>query len=451
LKRTATLIALLAALALAPTASAGSIVFLKGDGNVALTDGVQTRAVTADGTASNPYGTPSQADDGTIVATRGTGENEQIVRMTRTGQVLNAFNPVVELDLGLDDARVSPDGLKVAYTTTSSGSDPQCQYCTIFAISSATGPQNLGSDSTPLDGNWVTSNTYAGGNGRGSIYTNDVGSQNAVYWFNGSGSSNSGCQGCDGYLLEPDVAGGRVAFVEDAFFGSGFDVVIATMSGAPPAPVTHTRCRIPQPASGGTYHDLSFEPGGGALVWYENNANDRSRQGLWVSAVTGTSNADNCGMGARFLTAGTDPDWGPTPLDAAAGGGGGGGSAPGEAGVGPPHWQSLAKLLSQGYRFTVGCPSACKIDTTLLISARDARRLGIISRSVAVGKSRKSLPAAGSRDVTTKLTKKARRRLKRARKVKLTVRVKITEASGKVSRFSGSVVFKRSRSGTLRG
>jgi hypothetical protein len=65
-------------LALAATASAHSIVYIK-DGNVWLTspDAAKQYQVTCDG----GYASPSQADDGTIVALRA----KQFVRMDRSG------------------------------------------------------------------------------------------------------------------------------------------------------------------------------------------------------------------------------------------------------------------------------------------------------------------------------------------------------------------------------
>jgi hypothetical protein len=108
------------ALALLPaTASADSIVYIK-DGNVWLAnpDGSGHYQVTLDGTPTDPYESPSQADDGSIVATRGSGEHERIYRMRQNGSLLGApFEPAVQFELGLFDAAVSPDGSMVAYWT----------------------------------------------------------------------------------------------------------------------------------------------------------------------------------------------------------------------------------------------------------------------------------------------------------------------------------------------
>ncbi|CAN5596354.1 hypothetical protein BH20ACT18_BH20ACT18_13290 [soil metagenome] len=52
-------------------------------------DGSSQYRVTLDATAQRPYRSPSQVDDGTIVASQG----EEIVRMRQNGQVLSRFNP----------------------------------------------------------------------------------------------------------------------------------------------------------------------------------------------------------------------------------------------------------------------------------------------------------------------------------------------------------------------
>jgi hypothetical protein len=100
------------------SASADSIVLLK-DSNVWLTspDGASAYAVTSDG----GWSSPSQSDDGTIVAQKGS----LLVRMDRSGRALGApvrvpgavgalNRPGVNF-FGPYDPRVSPDGRRIAY------------------------------------------------------------------------------------------------------------------------------------------------------------------------------------------------------------------------------------------------------------------------------------------------------------------------------------------------
>src|SRR6185436_12809157 len=87
-----TLIALLLALAAAAPAAADSIVYVK-DANVwsARPDGSDQHRLTSDGTAQDPYSSPSQADDGTIVAVRGS----RFTKLDRQGRVLGRMDSLL--------------------------------------------------------------------------------------------------------------------------------------------------------------------------------------------------------------------------------------------------------------------------------------------------------------------------------------------------------------------
>jgi hypothetical protein len=82
-------VAVLATLAAEGSAQASSIFFAK-DGNVWLArpDGSGPHQVTLDGTPSDPYESPSQADDGTILAARGTLSATKLYRMRQNGELL---------------------------------------------------------------------------------------------------------------------------------------------------------------------------------------------------------------------------------------------------------------------------------------------------------------------------------------------------------------------------
>ena len=109
-----------AAAAVPATAAADSLVYVK-DGNVFLSaaDGSAAKQVTSDG----GYESPSQADDGTVVAARRTQENgrnpRRLHRMDRDGKLLNPPVETVDADnsfyIGPLQPKVSPDGRYVAY------------------------------------------------------------------------------------------------------------------------------------------------------------------------------------------------------------------------------------------------------------------------------------------------------------------------------------------------
>ena len=106
---------LLVFLVAASPAAADSILFVR-DGNVWIStpDGTTERPLTAGG----GFASPSMADDGTIVALRGSA----LVRLRPDGAAVGA--PIAAVGgnwivaKGPYDARVSPDGLKVAYWFT---------------------------------------------------------------------------------------------------------------------------------------------------------------------------------------------------------------------------------------------------------------------------------------------------------------------------------------------
>ncbi|WP_110206211.1 hypothetical protein [Nocardioides daejeonensis] len=122
----------------------GTITYVKGDDVwVARADGSQPRRVTTDGTAARPWRSPTEADNGTIVAGRG----NLIYRMDQWGTVLTTLDPpdiansAGEL-LGGAPAHlaVSPDGRTIAYTYErySCPLNAPCRVRHVTAFTSAT-------------------------------------------------------------------------------------------------------------------------------------------------------------------------------------------------------------------------------------------------------------------------------------------------------------------------
>src|SRR5215213_10823967 len=104
---------------LAAPAAADSLVYAK-DGNVwaARPDGSGQVQITKDGSAQRAYETPSQADDGTVLAVRGS----RFSKFDRAGRPAGGPFGSVLTDkpgnvgaLGPWDAKISPDGRTVAY------------------------------------------------------------------------------------------------------------------------------------------------------------------------------------------------------------------------------------------------------------------------------------------------------------------------------------------------
>jgi hypothetical protein len=110
-------------------------------------------------------------------------------------------------------------------------------------------------------------------------------------------------------------------------------------------------------------------------------------------------------------------------------GGPGGPAAGGGASLGLKVARSIrwSRLARSGLLVEVQCPAACTVDARLFVAARTARGVGL-AKSVKVGRGTKRLSRAGTAKVRVKLTRKARSRLRRARRLSLTLRVK---AAGK--------------------
>lgn len=122
----------------------GTLTYVQGgDVWVARQDGTGARRVTSNGSASSPWRSPTQSDDGEIVAGRG----NLIYRMDQWGTVLNTIDPPdLQNSAGeyLTGApahlAVSPDGAKIAYTYEKYSCPLQapCKIRYVTAFTSAT-------------------------------------------------------------------------------------------------------------------------------------------------------------------------------------------------------------------------------------------------------------------------------------------------------------------------
>ncbi|HEX6711740.1 MAG TPA: Ig-like domain-containing protein [Thermoleophilaceae bacterium] len=103
----------------------------------------------------------------------------------------------------------------------------------------------------------------------------------------------------------------------------------------------------------------------------------------------------------------------------------------------------LAALLARGLRVKVSCSEACTFVITLLLDRKTAKRVGLAAKSVKVGSAKGSLAAKGSKTVRVKLTNKAKKKLRKVKKVTLTVTATAKDTAGNTSKKSTTVVVKR--------
>ena len=100
--------------------------------------------------------------------------------------------------------------------------------------------------------------------------------------------------------------------------------------------------------------------------------------------------------------------------------------------IGAPAKIKRAMLLKKGLKVPVRCARACTVALALQISGKVAKRYRLVKRKtskpVTIGTAKKSLAGAGSATVTVKLSKPARKRLARAKRLTLTLRSTATES-----------------------
>jgi hypothetical protein len=420
------LIGTVCVLAAAAPASADSLVFVKAN-NVWLAnpDGSNQYQVTTDGTAENPYTSPSQADDGTIVAARAKPAGGPLYRMRQNGELLNTIRTVVAL-AGPFAPHVSPDGALVAYEevfsrnvngyietssdvrfTRTDGSTPQ-----------GIGPQTGRGAGTP---SWIDSTRAFVGVNQVAM-TQLVGQAAAQWWSDYDHQPqwfNLGETVEDGEV----APNGRIAVVRGEHDDNTIQLYDSTGGfTALPKPT----CTLSGPTAGPLgkrFVDPTFSPAGDAIAWQEGN-------GVWTMGLP----AEGCQAGTpRLLIEGaSDPDWGPANVNP--------GPRPGPKPIPVDRPQpapapaqqpdaaptlgasvtrvKLRRALTAGLKVRVRTPSGGRV------SAQASRN----GRTVASGV--RTVKAASATTVTLRFSGRARRSLRSGRTAKLAVALRFTPSSG---------------------
>jgi hypothetical protein len=315
------LLALLALALLPSLAAADSIVYVK-DGNVWLTapDGSRQTAVTTDGTAELPYLTPSQADNGTIAAARGT----KIVLLQQNGEVIRELDPPPLVDSTshtIDGVPVfvaiSPDATKVAYSFVGYGC-PVWTECMARATSGVTDatqvvPASRYGQVTYGNPQWVSPNrlmVFGGFLHQVNLW--DLGQPDAFHWFDDkdwAGSENSTDLG-DGDLSRDGRIWAGIRGYDDAGSGRFRQLIWFKTSGNPsadaPPPVPEDLC-ISDPAAGTSSPTIA--PGGDTLAF-------ERLDGIWlVRGVTTDQSRCTEAQEVPLIPGGSEPDWGPADVN----------------------------------------------------------------------------------------------------------------------------------------
>jgi hypothetical protein len=311
LQRIGTLVlgAAAALLVLAGPAGADSLVFIK-DANVWLAnpDGSGQHQVTLDGTAAHPYESPSQADDGTIVAVRATATTRrQLYRLRQNGALLNPPIDTPAPGTGAIDARVSPDGRLVAYWFATTVADPLCLFCVDVAsralISHAdrfTPHDAIGTPNTGGWPSWIGNDTLLLTSGSATVWYYRIGMPEAAEWF---ADFQTGGGVPIPTLLDGEVSpdGTRLAVVRG---DNQETVALYAMNGAPPAlPFPFTGNCALLGATGG-FSDPTWSTDGTLLA---------VQDGAGVSVVP-VPTLTTCGPASPVIPGASEPDFGPAAI-----------------------------------------------------------------------------------------------------------------------------------------
>ena len=423
-------------------AAADSIAYLKSnDVWIANPDGSGEYQVTRDG-ASLPYISVSQADDGTIAASRG----HSILLLRQNGSVIREIDPPAltnsyshAIDGKPIQVAISPDGQRIAYTFVSFESEGGGADMT----RPATG--FLDAAGNKLPGNllnafpsWVT-NTRMLTSGGFLWHVNifDLGQEVERNWLNDAETD----------LSDPEVnrQGTRVAAIRghgDARTVISYDTSGDVLSGWPNRAGTIARCTM-GPLDG--LANPSWSPDGLALAWTEPD-------GVWTMAQAGTCAGDPPRL---TIPGASQPDWGPANV------------APGPREEPPlperrappenrtperrtppddvprakPQVSGTAKagaLARRGLKVSYRCATGCTVKVTVIADKAAARKLRLGRRAV-LGSASRRAAKAGTVRVTVRPAASVRARLAKLRRATLTVRTVVMPQGGTAQRFEQRV------------
>lgn len=315
------LIALVAALALAATAQASSIVFIKGgDVWLAKANGTGQRALTKDGTAGNPYRSPAYSDSGLITAVKGRRDihffdrRGKRVRKKRNigGGSTPSYDPIIV------DHAISPNGRTLASTlwlttrdATPRPGEPQGTDYGTSVWYTRTSNGRMAAPSTTDGGQNVTwtsnkvpvvfaPNVFKSAD----AWVVDLAEPgNPRQWFQDQANPDPGSFSDGEPLDDGELTRGqdKIAVVRGpntTGSASPTSIRIYNMTNLVDRPTELCDANV---APNSRKESPSWSPDGRRLIWSE-------ADGIYVSAIA--ANAGACDA-TRLIAGGSQPDWGP--------------------------------------------------------------------------------------------------------------------------------------------
>jgi hypothetical protein len=433
--RRALLAAALATLALPAGAGAasGSITFIR-DGNVFVSapDGTPSTQVTTDGSPSAPYLGAARSAAGVVVAIR----DRTAHSFTQSGQRVAA---PVELSGAIEGGAVSPDGRTVAHVDVDQhfcGLVPQPTCASTFFTSLETGRPLPGMGVQMTNPVWAGSAEVVGATFCG-VYRAAPDRTDFQAWINRLAEVGLG----DGCVIAAAATEDGTRLAVSASFSSPDRRTLFLMTAAGLGGAVTPRCEQAVAASGPQPHPV-LSPEGDAVAWEE-------ADGIWIQRIVDLSGSvagcrANAATARLAIPGAIRPMWSSAAFDTGAVSGPGpspGPVAPGGPGPAPtpdagPAGRATLRFLSTprlrrglraGLALSVSCPQRCRASARARIDRRTARRFRLGRRAKVVARARAVTVSAGrTRQLQLRFTRRARRRLARARRVALHVAVALS-------------------------
>jgi hypothetical protein len=304
-----------ACLAAPAVAQADSIAYVKDhDVWLANPDGSGQHQVTTDGTADWAYGSPSQADDGTIVARKGT----EIVRLRQNGELLSSFDPPDTTDSAGQpiggvpvDVAVSPDGATVAYSyyqyNCPPGASCGARYVTLYSSAAAATPEATHGKLFRNSPSWVSNSrvlVFGGFLSQVNYDSPGGGTDDDVHWFDDRDIFAPSTDLGDGELSRQ---GDRLALIRgygDSSHLMFFKVTQDAIGGTPSGPPAYACNTGDEPTLDGP----SWSPDGTKVAFAH-------REGIEVLPLPSVeAGCPGASSGTVVIPGGSQPDWGPAAV-----------------------------------------------------------------------------------------------------------------------------------------